>query len=109
VFALDVDRKSRHLASLISLPDAIAARVLVGYHLAEQRPMMGQFLDALGIPHEEGLIKDEAPKPDPDKIGAAVESITGTYPAEEVSLYLNTLVCQDPETWSGLLDQPARR
>ena len=28
---------------------AIAARALIVYHLAEQRPMMGAFLDALGI------------------------------------------------------------
>src|SRR5579862_2795481 len=49
VIGLDVDRKSRHLASLASLPDTIAARVLVLYHLAAQRPMMGRFLDALGI------------------------------------------------------------
>jgi len=37
VVALDEERKARHLASLPALPDAIAARVLVLYHLAEQR------------------------------------------------------------------------
>jgi hypothetical protein len=104
IVALDIDRKARHLASLSTLPDAIAARVLVGYHLAEQRPMMSQFLDALGIPHDEGLIRDEAPKPDSSKLGAAIESIAEKFPPEEVSLYLNTLVCQDPDTWGGLLE-----
>ena len=56
IVSLDLDRKVRHLASLSSLPDSLAARALVAYHLAEQRPMMGEFLDALGIPHENGLI-----------------------------------------------------
>jgi hypothetical protein len=102
IVALDVDRKAKHLASLPSLPDVIAARALVGYHLAEQRPMMGEFLDALGIAHEKGLIQDEAARPDPEKMGAAVESIAGKFPAEDVSLYLNTLMCQDPETWDAL-------
>ena len=70
VLGLDTDRKARHLATLGSLPDAIAARVLIVYHLAEQRPMMGAFLDALGIKHEDGLIKDDDVKPDPEKLGA---------------------------------------
>ena len=104
IVALDVDRKAKQLASLPSVPDTIAARALVGYHLAEQRPMMGQFLDVLGIPHEEGLIQDDATKPDPDKMKAAVEALESKFPAEDVSLYLQTLVCQDPETWGGLAE-----
>ena len=35
----------------------MAGRALILYHLAEQRPMMGAFLDALGIAHENGLIR----------------------------------------------------
>jgi hypothetical protein len=102
IVALDVARKARHLASIASLPDSLAARALVGYHLAEQRPMMGEFLDALGIEHEEGLIKDESVTPDPTKLGAAVAAIAGKFPAEEVSLYLDTLRSQDPDTWGAL-------
>ena len=102
VLALDDDRKARHLASLASLPEAVAARVLVVYHLAEQRPLMGTFLDALGIAHENGLIQDDDVKPDPEKMGPAVEALTQRYPEADVSLYLNTLLCQDPETWKGL-------
>src|SRR5438128_542183 len=59
VVSLDVDRKARHLASMTSLPDQIAARALVLYHLSDQRAMMGRFLDALGIAHENGLIKED--------------------------------------------------
>ena len=60
VIGLDVDRKARHLATLGGLPDAMAARALIVYHLAEQRPMMGAFLDALGIEHENGLIQEDS-------------------------------------------------
>ena len=35
-------------------------------------------------------------------MSAAVESIAERFPAEDVSLYLNTLMCQDPETWDAL-------
>jgi len=63
---------------------------------------MGAFLDALGLKHDNGLIEDDDAKPDAEKIGPAVETIAAKYPAEDVSLYLTTLVCQDPETWGGL-------
>jgi hypothetical protein len=102
VLGLDLDRKTRHLASLPSLPDAIAARALIAYHLAEQRPMMGAFLDALGIAHDNGLIKEDEVKPDASKFASAAEAIRGRYRSEDVQLYLNTLLCQDPETWGGL-------
>src|SRR5262245_49442422 len=75
ILGLDIDRKARHLATLGSLPDAIAARVLIVYHLAEQRSMMGTFLDALGIKHEDGLIQDDEVKPDPERIGSAAAQI----------------------------------
>jgi hypothetical protein len=64
--------------------------------------MMGAFLDALGIAHEEGVIQAEDVKPDVEKLAPAVTQIAGAYPQEDVSLYLNTLLCQDPETWGAL-------
>ena len=72
VVSLDVDRKARHLASLASLPEALAARVLVLYHLGHHRPMMGAFLDALGIGHQNGVIDDDEVKPDAARIPAAL-------------------------------------
>jgi hypothetical protein len=104
VFALDDERRAKHLASLVSLPETMAARALIAYHLAEQRPMMGAFLDALGITHEEGVIQEEEVKPDATKTEAAVGKIAGEFPEVDVSLYLNTLLCQDPATWGGLRD-----
>jgi hypothetical protein len=108
VLGLDTDRQARHLASIGTLPDAIAARVLIVYHLAEQRPMMGTFLDALGIKHENGLIQDDNVKPDPSKLESAAAQIAQQFPAEHVALYLNTLLCQDPETWGALEGLPER-
>lgn len=102
VVSLDLERKARHLASLVALPDLLAARALVIYHLAEQRPMMSAFLDALGIRHENGLIEEEDVKPDPAKIGPAVTKLKEEFPVDEVRLYLDTLRSQDPETWGEL-------
>ena len=106
IIGLDLDRKARHLATLGTVPDQIAGRALIVYHLAEHRSMMGAFLDALGIAHENGLIQEDEVKPDAAKIGPAAAQIAGQFPAEDVSLYLNTLVAQDPETWGALKDVP---
>jgi hypothetical protein len=102
VLGLDLDRKARHLATIGSLPDSIAARALVVYHLAEQRPMMAAFLDALGIAHENGLIQEENVTPDAAKIPPAVEQLKAQFPPADVELYLHTLLSQDPETWGAL-------
>ena len=109
VIALDVERKARHLANIINLPEAIAARALILYHLAAQRPMMAAFLDELGIEHEDGLIKEESVKPDPAKLKPAVDKIAAQFPADDVSLYLHTLLVQDPETWGGLNSRVSNR
>ena len=106
VMSLEEDRKVRHLASLPTLPDALAARALIVYHVAEQRPMMSAFLDAVGIAHDQGLIQDDTIAPDPAKVGPAAAQIGQRFPATDVSLYLNTLLYQDPETWGALRAVP---
>ena len=102
VMGLDGQHKARYLASVPDPPEDLAARLLVVYHLAAQRPMMSAFLDALGLGHEHGLIREDAVTPDPAKVASAVATIAREYPAHDVSLYLNTLLWQDPSTW-GLL------
>ena len=110
VIALPPEKRAKYLAQLPAISDTIAARALVNYHLERQRPMMSAFLDLLGIAHENGLISEEnAPKPDPAIVQQAVKDLSAKFPSDEVSLYLSTLVSQDPETWDALIDvaQPA--
>ena len=40
--------------------------------------------------------------PDADRLAPAAARLGEQFPAEDVSLYLNTLLCQDPETWGRL-------
>ena len=110
VMAMPVEKKVRQLVSLPAISEAVAARILVAYHLAHQRPLMGRFLDALGIAHEDGLIADESvTPPEQERLAAAVQTLAASCPAEDVSLYLSTLFWQDSDTWGNLADLPEVR
>jgi hypothetical protein len=103
IATLPVDKKAKHLAHYVGMPDVLAARLLVSYHLGYQRPMMAAFLDALGIVHDNGLINDELSGAVPDdKLRAGAAALAAAYPADQVRLYFETLVLQDPDTWGGL-------
>jgi hypothetical protein len=102
VQAMSLDRKVKQLLAL-QVSDAVAGRLLVTYHLASQRPMMGRFLDLVGIDHDNGLIAEEAaPKPDGSKLADAARTLKAEFPSQDVELYFSTLVLQDPDAWAAL-------
>jgi hypothetical protein len=103
VRTLPLEKKVHYLAALPGLSDAVAGRVLVAYHLKHQRPMLGAFLDALGIAHEDGVLKvEKLEAPDAARLKTAAAALRAAYPKEDVDLYFQTLLVQDPETWGGL-------
>jgi hypothetical protein len=107
VLSLAPEKRAKYLATLPNVSDAIAARALVNFHLERQRPMMGAFLDLLGITHDNGLIsEDNTVKPDAAKVQAAAKELATKFPPDDVSLYFSTLVSQDPETWESLIPNP---
>ena len=98
-----LERRSKQLAHLNDVSETIATRALIAYHLAAERPMMGAFLDAMGIAHENGLITaEDMPPPAAETVVAAAATLAASFPADAVALYLNTLLTQDPDTWSAL-------
>jgi hypothetical protein len=110
VIAMPIEKKSQYLISMPAVSEMLAARLLVAYHLAHQRPMMGAFLDALGVAHEDGIISDEEMKaPSADALKKAAAAIAASYPPDDVALYLLTLTWQDPDTWGGLSNLPESR
>ena len=110
VQAMPRDKKARQLVALPGVSELVAARLLVNYHLGQQRPMMASFLDALGVKHEEGLIaEDEMQAPATEQLQAAAATLAASYPSEDVALYLTTLMWQDPETWGALAEAPESR
>ena len=108
VQALPVDKRAKYLAGIAQVSDLLAARLLVVYHLEFQRPMMGAFLDALGITHVDGLIEEETPKaPTPEALATAADTLAASYPKADVGRYFWTLLWQDPDTWGALQTVPS--
>jgi hypothetical protein len=103
VLKLAPEKRARHLAALRTVPESLAGRALVVYHLATQRPMLEAFLDRLGIAHENGLIAEGAKDaPDAPKLREAAAALLEAFPAADVRVYLLTLAVQDPDTWGPL-------
>jgi hypothetical protein len=94
-------------AARLPLDDAqLISAYIVDLHLGHRRPMMGAFLDTLGIENDEGRIdseKVEIPPQDPAKLAAAADALVAKFPADEVATYFLTLLLQDSGVWAGLI------
>jgi hypothetical protein len=105
VRALAPEARARALAPILDPGDALAAALLVALHMGERRSLLAAFLDAVGLLHENGILKDEPPEVAPlgeDAARAGVKALLAAFPRSQVETYLNTLWLQDPERWAVL-------
>lgn len=95
-------------AARLPIDDAqLLSAYIVDLHLGHRRPMMGAFLDALGIPNQDGRIdseKVEVPEQDAAKVAKAADDLVKTYPREDVVTYFLTLLLQDAAVWGGAVE-----
>lgn len=93
-------------AARLPLEDVqLLSAYIVDLHLGHRRPMMGAFLDKLGIENENGRIdseKVEVPEQNAQQVAVAADAIAATYPIDDVVTYFLTLLLQDSAVWSGL-------
>jgi hypothetical protein len=83
--------------------EEMGARLLIQWLGARQRPMLTQFLDELGIAHEEGIVKEEVgPEPEREQLAAAVGHLTEQFPVENVRVYLQAFSLITAEEWPTL-------
>jgi len=104
--ALSDEQKANALAQSLDPGETVAAALVVALHLGLRRPMLSAFLDLLGIPHEDGILKEEAaqvPAPDDDRALNAVKELAKRFPSGEIEIYLNALWLQDADHWRTLV------
>jgi len=102
--SLPPSRKAKMLLEIPGLAPELLMNLLAAFHLHYRKEMLGDFLDALGIAHEGGFMKESegVESPTEDAVRSAVETLKTKYPAQDVDVYLNVLYLQDPEFWKGL-------
>ena len=93
VFLERQPRLQRHALMMASLSkpgsEMIAASLLRAWLMQKQNAMLVDFLNALSLPHEKGVVENLPPSVPDDQLKAAVELLLSKYPAETVALYLN--------------------
>ncbi len=102
--ALAPDAQARILATVHDPGEPLAQGLLVSLHLGQRRPLLRAFLDAVSLPHEDGVLKEEgeaSPPVTPEQARAGIAALA-SFPAGQVRTYLNTLWLQDPDRWGAL-------
>jgi hypothetical protein len=98
--------QARIVATVRDPGEILASSLLVALHLGPRKPMLVAFLDALGLPHEDGVLKDESSEPvSLDDLKKACAALGSESPSA-VRTYLNTLWLQDGARWGQAKDVP---
>jgi hypothetical protein len=106
VFLERQSRETRHVAMLSALAkpqmDAAAAALLRAWLIKKHKAMLVDYLNALNIPNEEGVVEDLPAAVDDAKLKAAVDLLLGKYPHEVVAVYLNAFNDMNNANWANL-------
>jgi hypothetical protein len=68
----------------------------------KQSAMLIDFLNALGLPHENGAVDDLPTAMDDAKLKPAIEALLAKYPHEAVAVYLNAFNEMNTANWANL-------
>jgi hypothetical protein len=106
VFLERQPRPQRHAAMLATLArpslDMVTANLLRTWLLKKHKQMLTDFLDALGIAHQEGVVEDLPPAMDDAKVRAAVDGLLAKHPPEAVAVYLHAFNEMNEVEWPSL-------
>jgi len=106
VFLERQPRTERHTLMLGTLTrpslEIVTANLLRTWLLKQYKPLLADFLDALGIKHNEGVVDDLPNEMDDAKLKGAIDLILGKYPPEVVAVYLNAFSEMNEVNWPNL-------
>lgn len=106
VFLERQPRTDRHTAMVQTLSrpslDAVTGNLVRAWLLKKYKSMLCDFLDALGITHNEGVVEDLPETMDDEKLRKAVETLLEKYPPEVVAVYLNAFHDMNEVNWPNL-------
>ncbi|MGH7941214.1 MAG: hypothetical protein ACREFR_09105 [Limisphaerales bacterium] len=99
-------RAQRHasMIHILTRPglDAVAAGLLREWLVKKHKPMLVDFLNALEIKNEDGVVDDLPREMDDAKLKAAIETLLAKFPHEAVAVYLNAFNEMNQANWANL-------
>jgi hypothetical protein len=92
------------ILSTLSKPalEAAAANLIRVWLVKKQRQMLVDFLNALGLPNNEGVVDDLPAMMDDAKLKSAIDTLLAKYPGEAVAVYLNAFNDMNEANWVNL-------
>jgi hypothetical protein len=99
-------RAERHQTMLASLSrpglELMAGNLIRVWLLKKHAALLGDFLDALGVPHKEGVAEDLPQEMGEEKVKAAVEAVLVKHSKEVVTVYLHAFNTMNETRWPAL-------
>ena len=115
VFLERQPRAQQHAMMLTTLArpalEAVTGNLIRTWLLKQHKQMLVDFLDALGIAHQEGVVEELPETMDEAKVRPAVEALLAKYPPEAVAVYLHAFTGMNEAEWPALktlLDSDSR-
>jgi len=106
VFLERQPRAERHAGLISALgrpPLGLAGDALIRNWLVKQQTaLLTDFLDALNIPHEKGVLQDVPPSVEDGALQSAIEGLLARHPREIVALYLHAFQQMNEGGWANL-------
>ena len=91
--------------------EVVTGNLIRAWLLKKHKQMLVDFLDALGITHQDGVVEQLPPTMDDAKVRAAVETLLTKHQPEAVAVYLHAFSEMNEVEWPGLkamLDSDSR-
>lgn len=108
VFLERQPKAQRHALMMATLSrpgmEQIAGNLLRTWLVKRQKPLLADFLNALEIPNQDGVVEDnELPATvDDSKLKAAVDTVLAKHSPEVVAVYLHAFLEMNESGWTNL-------
>lgn len=108
VFLERQPRAQRHVTMIATLArpamEMAANNLLRGWLMSKHKTVLVDFLNTLGIAHNEGMVENLPETVDDAQLKAAVESLLAGHPHEVVAVYLHAFNTMNETRWTNLED-----
>jgi hypothetical protein len=98
------EKKAVYVARDMATAPYLWEAAMISYHFAAHRAMLVDFLNALGIPNDNGHYEsgESVQPPSAEAAEQAVKTLLEKYDRTDVLVYLGVVVLQDPVFWANL-------